>query len=144
MSLNIWWFTSGVECWILYWVFYRNTKKHFPLTLLFTFTSTHFSNIRDGYKSLKNMSNSNEIFKKYVAYDNIKIHKKSQIFTLSLEENVLEEIQGSGGQIELLPSLLRICISWSNKIFWFSIKKCWCQQGSRGVSRDSYISWDFL
>ena len=50
MSLNTWWFTSGVEYWILYWVFYRDTKNHFPLTLLFIFTSTHFSNIKDGYK----------------------------------------------------------------------------------------------
>ena len=121
MSLNTWWFTSGVEYWILYWVFYRSTKKHFPLTLLFMFTSTYFSNIRDGYKFLNNMRNLNEIFKKYVTYDNIKIHKKSQVSTLSLED-VLEKIQGSGGQIEPLPSLLRICISWSNKIFWFSMK----------------------
>ena len=57
------------------------------------------------------MRNLNEIFKKYVTYDNIKIHKKPQVSTLSLEDNVLEKIQGSGGQIESLPSLLRICIS---------------------------------
>ena len=26
-----------------------------------------------------------------------------------------------------------ICISWYNKICWFSVKKCWCQQKSEGV-----------
>ena len=32
-----------------------------------------------------------------------------------------------------------ICISWYSKIFWFPVKKCWCQQKSKGISRDSYI-----
>ena len=27
-----------------------------------------------------------------------------------------------------------VCIFWYNKICWFLIKKCWCQQNSRGVS----------
>ena len=37
-----------------------------------------------------------------------------------------------------------ICISWCSKICWFLVKECWCQQNSRGVSRDSYIFWIFL
>ena len=37
-----------------------------------------------------------------------------------------------------------ICISWYNKICWFPVKKCWCQQKSGGVSRDSYIFWIFF
>ena len=37
-----------------------------------------------------------------------------------------------------------ICISWYSKICWFSVKKCRCQQNSRGVSRDSYILWIFF
>ena len=32
-----------------------------------------------------------------------------------------------------------ICISWYSKICWFPVKKCWFQQNSRSVSRDSYI-----
>ena len=37
-----------------------------------------------------------------------------------------------------------ICISWYSKICWFAVKKCWCQQNSRGVSRDSSIFWIFF
>ena len=37
-----------------------------------------------------------------------------------------------------------ICISWYSKICLFSVKKCWCQQNSRGVSLDSYIFWIFF
>ena len=37
-----------------------------------------------------------------------------------------------------------ICISWYGKICWFLVKKCWCQQNSRGLSRDLYIFWIFL
>ena len=29
-----------------------------------------------------------------------------------------------------------MCISWCSKICWFPVKKCWCQQNSRNVSRD--------
>ena len=36
-----------------------------------------------------------------------------------------------------------ICNSWYSKICWFSVKKCWCQQNSRGVSCDSYSFWIF-
>ena len=31
-----------------------------------------------------------------------------------------------------------------SKICWFLVKKCWCQQNSRGLSRDLYIFWIFL
>ena len=34
-----------------------------------------------------------------------------------------------------------ICIFWYSKICWFPVKKCWCQQNSRGASRQSYILW---
>ena len=37
-----------------------------------------------------------------------------------------------------------MCISWCTKICWFPMKKCWCQQNSRDVSRDSCIFWIFL
>ena len=37
-----------------------------------------------------------------------------------------------------------ICISWYSKICWFPLKKCWCQQNSRGVSLDLYIFWIFF
>ena len=36
-----------------------------------------------------------------------------------------------------------ICIFWYIKICWFLVKKCWCQQNSEGVSRDSYFFWIF-
>ena len=36
-----------------------------------------------------------------------------------------------------------ICVFWYSKICRFSMKKCWCHQNSRGVSRDSYIFWVF-
>ena len=37
-----------------------------------------------------------------------------------------------------------VCISWYSKTSWFPVKKCWCQQNSRLVSRDSYIFLDLL
>ena len=37
-----------------------------------------------------------------------------------------------------------IYISWYSKICWFPMKKCWCQQNSRSVSRDSHNFWIFL
>ena len=37
-----------------------------------------------------------------------------------------------------------ICISLCSKICLFRMKKCWCQQNSRDVSRDLYIFWIFL
>ena len=37
-----------------------------------------------------------------------------------------------------------ICISWYSKICWFPAKKCWFQQKSRSVSRDSYYFLDLL
>ena len=37
-----------------------------------------------------------------------------------------------------------ICVSWYSKIYWFSVKKCWCQQNSSDVSRDLYILWIFF
>ena len=36
------------------------------------------------------------------------------------------------------------CISWYRKISWFPMKNYWCQQNSKGVSRDSYIFWVFF
>ena len=43
-------------------------------------------------------------------------------------------------QLEIMSqSAVHICISWYSKICWFPVKKCWRQQNSRGVSRDSYI-----
>ena len=35
-------------------------------------------------------------------------------------------------------------IFWYSKICWYLVKKCWCQQNSRSVSRDSYIFWIFF
>ena len=37
-----------------------------------------------------------------------------------------------------------ICIFWYSNTYWFPMKKCWCQQNSKGVSRDSYIFWVFF
>ena len=37
-----------------------------------------------------------------------------------------------------------ICISWYSRICWFPAKKCWFQQKSRSVSRDSYYFLDLL
>ena len=37
-----------------------------------------------------------------------------------------------------------ICFSSCNKIYRFSVKKCWCQQISRGVLRDSHDFWIFF
>ena len=37
----------------------------------------------------------------------------------------------------MYQNAIYICISWYSKIWWFSVKKWWCQQNSRGVSRDS-------
>ena len=39
----------------------------------------------------------------------------------------------------MYQNTIYICIFWYSKIFWFPMKKCWCQQNSRSVSRDSYI-----
>ena len=37
-----------------------------------------------------------------------------------------------------------ICISWYSKICWFWVKRCYCQQNSKGVSRDLFIFWSFF
>ena len=37
-----------------------------------------------------------------------------------------------------------ICILWYSKSCWLPMYTCWCQQNSRGVSRDSYIFWLFF
>ena len=44
----------------------------------------------------------------------------------------------------MYQNAIYICISWYSKIWWFSVKKWWCQQNSRGVSCDSYIFWMFF
>ena len=44
----------------------------------------------------------------------------------------------------MYQNTIYICISWYSKICWFPVKKCWCQQNSRSVSRDSYIFWIFF
>ena len=44
----------------------------------------------------------------------------------------------------MYQNAIYICISWYNKICWFTVKKCWCQQNSGGVSRDLYIFWIFF
>ena len=44
----------------------------------------------------------------------------------------------------MIQNAIYICISWYSKICWFLVKKYWCQQNSRGVSRDSYIFWIFF
>ena len=36
------------------------------------------------------------------------------------------------------------CISWCSKICQFLVKKCWCQQNPKNVSRDLYSFWVFL
>ena len=40
--------------------------------------------------------------------------------------------------------MIYICISWYCKTWWFSVKKCWCQLHSRGVSRDLYAFYIFF
>ena len=35
-------------------------------------------------------------------------------------------------------------ISWYSKICWFPVKKCWCQQNSGCVSRDSFFFFNLL
>ena len=41
-------------------------------------------------------------------------------------------------ELEIMyQNAMYICISWHSKIYWYSMKKCWFQQNSRGVSRDS-------
>ena len=44
----------------------------------------------------------------------------------------------------MYQNTIYIFISWYSKICWFPLKKCWYQQNSRGVSRDSYIFWIFF
>ena len=39
----------------------------------------------------------------------------------------------------MYQNTIYICISRYSKICWFPVKKCWCKQNSRGVSRNSYI-----
>ena len=43
-------------------------------------------------------------------------------------------------KLEIMCSnAIYICISRFSKICWFSVKKCWCQQNSSGVSQDLYF-----
>ena len=69
--------------------------------------------------------------------DNIKIITWFILKTWKTEEKLKEfEI--------MYQNASYICISWYNKISWFTIKKYWCQQNSGGVPRDSYIFWIFF
>ena len=48
-------------------------------------------------------------------------------------------------ELEIMcQNAIYICISWYSKICWFPVKKYWCQQNSRGMSRDLYIFWIFF
>ena len=48
-------------------------------------------------------------------------------------------------ELEIIyQNAIYICISWYNKICWFSVKKWWFQQNSGGASRDSYVFWIFF
>ena len=40
----------------------------------------------------------------------------------------------------MYQNTIYICISWYSKFRWFPVKKCWCQQNSRVVSR--YLLWE--
>ena len=41
-------------------------------------------------------------------------------------------------ELEIMyQNAIYISISWYNKIYWFAVKKCWCQQNAGGVSPDS-------
>ena len=44
----------------------------------------------------------------------------------------------------MYQNAIYICSSWYSKFCWFPVKKCRCQQNSRGVSHDSYIFWVFF
>ena len=44
----------------------------------------------------------------------------------------------------MYENVVYICIFWYSKIYWYPVKKCWCQQNSRHVSRGSYIFWIFF
>ena len=48
-------------------------------------------------------------------------------------------------QLEVIyANAIYICISWYNKSCWFPVKKCWCWQYSRSVSRNLYTFWIFF
>ena len=56
--------------------------------------------------SSKELRNFNNIFRKYVAYDNIKSHKKPEfqpLFRRSIFEKTTGGVGGGGGQIEIDP-----------------------------------------
>ena len=47
-------------------------------------------------KKCQKIQQIDEVFRKYVSYNNIKSHKKKQVFTPSLENRVLKKPQEEG------------------------------------------------
>ena len=64
----------------------------------------------------------------------------ADIKTITRFINKYLQIQEKLKELEIMyQNAICICISWYYKICWFPVKKCWCQQNSECVSRDSYI-----
>ena len=52
---------------------------------------------------------------------------------------VSEKVKRIRNYVSIYKSAIYVCISWYNKICWFLVKKCWCQQNSGAVSGDLSI-----
>ena len=94
--------------------------------------------IGKNYDTITSLSKYHYFKKAWVSYfswyaDIIKIKKKS-----------LKTQKELKGLETMYQNAIYICISWHNKICWFLVKKCWCQQNSGGMLRDPYIFWVFF
>ena len=57
----------------------------------------------------------------------------------------LLKTQEKSGELEITYlNGIYICISWYSKTCWSLVKKRWCQQNPRGMSRDSYSFWNLF
>ena len=79
---------------------------------------------------------------------------KCQGYSFTVSELLRENHQGvklprlnqiKSYELEIMnQNAIYICISLYSKIWWFPMKKRWCQQKSRCTSPDSYIFWIFF
>ena len=79
---------------------------------------------------------------------------KCQVYSFTVSELLRENHQGvklprpnqiKSYELEIMnQNAIYICISLYSKIWWFPMKKRWCQQKSRCTSPDSYIFWTFF
>ena len=103
---------------------------------LLTFSFNHFDTLAWNFKAI--LSVSPKLFILSQGHPSKKVFFSGQIKTIFKDSKELKELK------IMHQNAVYISISWYSKIRWFPVKNCWCQQNSRGVSRDLYIFGSYL